>query len=233
MKIMNHWQETFFFCLNSLFIQHYQVTIVEKADSSNVLPSPLSISTKNRMTFLFANLKDRDFLVQRISDFLQQTSSKIYFEREITSSFTSSDDEVSVELFFPSSVSVFYQSLQALCSIWYTSCWGFSLKTFPGDFKDITRSIATLTIMIHLLKVVFATATDFSLVTSICVCLCVYRCTPSTAVFSPAVHNAAVWAQRARASASSTSTTTVFPRQHRPSWPCTVVARLRSSIPNW
>uniref|UniRef100_A0A8B9L384 TBC1 domain family member 9 n=1 Tax=Astyanax mexicanus TaxID=7994 RepID=A0A8B9L384_ASTMX len=71
-----------------------QVTIVEKADSSNVLPSPLSISTKNRMTFLFANLKDRDFLVQRISDFLQQTSSKIYFEREITGSLNSSDDEV-------------------------------------------------------------------------------------------------------------------------------------------
>ncbi|KAA8594689.1 hypothetical protein FQN60_011824 [Etheostoma spectabile] len=71
------------------------VTIVEKADSSNVLPSPLSISTKNRMTFLFANLKDRDFLVQRISDFLQQTSSKIHIERELTSSLNSSDDEVS------------------------------------------------------------------------------------------------------------------------------------------
>lgn len=63
---------------------------MEKADSSNVLPSPLSISTKNRMTFLFANLKDRDFLVQRISDFLQQTTSKIYLERELNSS----DDEV-------------------------------------------------------------------------------------------------------------------------------------------
>lgn len=72
----------------------FQVTIVEKADSSNVLPSPLSISTKNRMTFLFANLKDRDFLVQRISDFLQQTTSKIYLERELTSSLNSSDDEV-------------------------------------------------------------------------------------------------------------------------------------------
>lgn len=74
----------------------FQVTIVEKADSSNVLPSPLSISTKNRMTFLFANLKDRDFLVQRISDFLQQTTSKIYLERELTSSLNSSDDEVSL-----------------------------------------------------------------------------------------------------------------------------------------
>ncbi|KAK3554366.1 hypothetical protein QTP70_022593 [Hemibagrus guttatus] len=78
----------------SLIIPLREVCIVEKADSSNVLPSPLSISTKNRMTFLFANLKDRDFLVQRISDFLQQTSSKIYFEREITGSLTSSDDEV-------------------------------------------------------------------------------------------------------------------------------------------
>lgn len=72
----------------------FQVTIVEKADSSNVLPSPLSISTKNRMTFLFANLKDRDFLVQRISDFLQQTTSKISLERELTGSLNSSDDEV-------------------------------------------------------------------------------------------------------------------------------------------
>uniref|UniRef100_A0A3Q3ERY0 TBC1 domain family member 9 n=1 Tax=Kryptolebias marmoratus TaxID=37003 RepID=A0A3Q3ERY0_KRYMA len=79
--------------LCSLIIPLREVTIVEKADSSNVLPSPLSISTKNRMTFLFANLKDRDFLVQRISDFLQQTTSKIYLERELTSSLNSSDDE--------------------------------------------------------------------------------------------------------------------------------------------
>uniref|UniRef100_A0A8C2J6E3 TBC1 domain family member 9 n=1 Tax=Cyprinus carpio TaxID=7962 RepID=A0A8C2J6E3_CYPCA len=77
----------------SLIIPLREVTIVEKADSCNVLPSPLSISTKNKMTFLFANLKDRDFLVQRISDFLQQTTSKIYFEREITGSLSSSDDE--------------------------------------------------------------------------------------------------------------------------------------------
>eukprot|EP00066_Takifugu_rubripes_P021976 XP_011611242.1 PREDICTED: TBC1 domain family member 9 [Takifugu rubripes] len=80
--------------LCSLIIPLREVTIVEKADSSSVLPSPLSISTKNRMTFLFANLKDRDFLVQRISDFLQQTTSKIYLERELTSSLNSSDDEV-------------------------------------------------------------------------------------------------------------------------------------------
>uniref|UniRef100_A0A8C7P0C4 TBC1 domain family member 9 n=1 Tax=Oncorhynchus mykiss TaxID=8022 RepID=A0A8C7P0C4_ONCMY len=80
--------------LCSLIIPLREVTIVEKADSSNFLPSPVSISTKNRMTFLFANLKDRDFLVQRISDFLQQTTSKIYFERETTGSVNSSDDEM-------------------------------------------------------------------------------------------------------------------------------------------
>uniref|UniRef100_A0AAQ5Y8Y6 TBC1 domain family member 9 n=1 Tax=Amphiprion ocellaris TaxID=80972 RepID=A0AAQ5Y8Y6_AMPOC len=85
--------------LCSLIIPLREVTIVEKADSSNVLPSPLSISTKNRMTFLFANLKDRDFLVQRISDFLQQTTSKIYLERELNSSLNSSDDEAACNRF--------------------------------------------------------------------------------------------------------------------------------------
>ncbi|XP_015132174.1 TBC1 domain family member 9 isoform X3 [Gallus gallus] len=80
--------------LCSLIIPLREVTIVEKADSSSVLPSPLSISTKNRMTFLFANLKDRDFLVQRISDFLQQTTSKIYLEKNMSGSYISSDDEV-------------------------------------------------------------------------------------------------------------------------------------------
>ncbi|XP_020854266.1 TBC1 domain family member 9B isoform X1 [Phascolarctos cinereus] len=59
-----------------LIIPLREVTVVEKADSSSVLPSPLSISTRSKMTFLFANLKDRDFLVQRISDFLQKTSAK-------------------------------------------------------------------------------------------------------------------------------------------------------------
>uniref|UniRef100_A0A3Q3W9X4 TBC1 domain family member 9B n=1 Tax=Mola mola TaxID=94237 RepID=A0A3Q3W9X4_MOLML len=69
-----------YICFNSreedlcqLIIPLREVSIVEKADSSSVLPSPVSISTKNKMNFLFANLKDRDFLVQRISDFLQRT----------------------------------------------------------------------------------------------------------------------------------------------------------------
>ncbi|KAG9480108.1 hypothetical protein GDO78_011882 [Eleutherodactylus coqui] len=79
--------------LCSLIIPLREVTIVEKADSSSVLPSPLSISTKNRMTFLFANLKDRDFLVQRISDFLQQTTMKMYFDKDISGSNSSIEEE--------------------------------------------------------------------------------------------------------------------------------------------
>ncbi|TRY93970.1 hypothetical protein DNTS_021122 [Danionella cerebrum] len=59
--------------LCQLIIPLREVTIVEKADSSSVLPSPLSISTKSKMNFLFANLRERDFLLQRISDFLQRT----------------------------------------------------------------------------------------------------------------------------------------------------------------
>ncbi|XP_058505961.1 TBC1 domain family member 9B isoform X2 [Solea solea] len=69
-----------YICFNSreeevcqLIIPLREVSVVEKADSSSVLPCPVSISTKNKMNFLFSNLKDRDFLVQRISDFLQRT----------------------------------------------------------------------------------------------------------------------------------------------------------------
>uniref|UniRef100_A0AAQ5Y466 TBC1 domain family, member 9 (with GRAM domain) n=1 Tax=Amphiprion ocellaris TaxID=80972 RepID=A0AAQ5Y466_AMPOC len=74
-----------YICFNSreedlcqLIIPLREVSIVEKADSSSVLPCPVSISTKNKMTFLFANLKDRDFLVQRISDFLQRTPDSLW-----------------------------------------------------------------------------------------------------------------------------------------------------------
>ncbi|XP_067852059.1 TBC1 domain family member 9B-like isoform X2 [Heptranchias perlo] len=79
----------------NLIIPLREVTIVEKADSSSVLPSPLSISTKNKMTFLFANLKDRDFLVQKISDFLQRTPSrKRYSSKEVLRRQNSMEDEV-------------------------------------------------------------------------------------------------------------------------------------------
>ncbi|KAM4621446.1 TBC1 domain family member 9B isoform 2-T2 [Polymixia lowei] len=67
-----------------LIIPLREVSIVEKADSSSVLPCPVSISTKNKMTFLFANLKDRDFLVQRISDFLQRTPDRMWSDTSLS-----------------------------------------------------------------------------------------------------------------------------------------------------
>ncbi|XP_078087922.1 TBC1 domain family member 9B isoform X1 [Mustelus asterias] len=78
----------------NLIIPLREVTIVEKADSSSVLPSPLSISTKNKMTFLFANLKDRDFLVQKISDFLQRTPSRRRYSKEDLRNPKSAENEV-------------------------------------------------------------------------------------------------------------------------------------------
>uniref|UniRef100_A0A4W3H9Q8 TBC1 domain family member 8B n=1 Tax=Callorhinchus milii TaxID=7868 RepID=A0A4W3H9Q8_CALMI len=78
----------------NLIIPLRDVTIVEKADSSSVLPSPLSISTSSKMTFLFASLRERDFLVQKISDFLQRTPSGVGWGRghcEFTCCFSVAD----------------------------------------------------------------------------------------------------------------------------------------------
>uniref|UniRef100_A0A8C8IX04 TBC1 domain family member 9 n=1 Tax=Oncorhynchus tshawytscha TaxID=74940 RepID=A0A8C8IX04_ONCTS len=82
--------------LGQMFVSTNYICFTSKEETLCSLIIPLrevTIVEKNRMTFLFANLKDRDFLVQRISDFLQQTTSKIYFERETTGSVNSSDDE--------------------------------------------------------------------------------------------------------------------------------------------
>lgn len=56
------------------------------------------------------------------------------------------------------------------------------------------------------------------------------RFTPSMDPCSPAAHST-VWVRKA--SARSTWTTAAYPRPHKPSWPCTAAAHLRSSIPNW
>ncbi|KAJ8049699.1 TBC1 domain family member 9 [Holothuria leucospilota] len=57
-----------------LIIPMREVTVVEKVENSNMIQEGLHISTRGRMTFLFASLKDRDFLVQHISDFLSKTT---------------------------------------------------------------------------------------------------------------------------------------------------------------
>uniref|UniRef100_A0A8C6KEP3 TBC1 domain family member 9B n=1 Tax=Nothobranchius furzeri TaxID=105023 RepID=A0A8C6KEP3_NOTFU len=92
--------------LCQLIIPLREVSIVEKADSSSVLPCPVSISTKNKMTFLFANLKDREFLVQRISDFLQRTPDSSWFDTSPPSLIGSSVCQSYLTLFGPGTQSV-------------------------------------------------------------------------------------------------------------------------------
>ncbi|XP_077861573.1 TBC1 domain family member 9B-like, partial [Saccoglossus kowalevskii] len=47
-----------------------EITVVEKVENSPAIQNGIHISTKAKMTFMFANLKDKEFLIQRISDFL-------------------------------------------------------------------------------------------------------------------------------------------------------------------
>lgn len=55
-----------------------EITVVEKADSSNILPNPISITTRCKITFLFGHVRDREYLVQLISDFLSKTQHHKY-----------------------------------------------------------------------------------------------------------------------------------------------------------
>ena len=172
-----------------------QVPVVEKADSSSVLPRPLSISTKNRMTFLFANLKDRDFLVQRISDFLQQTAPR-YLERELTGSLTSSEDEVHIWL----TCSLLLTSWRsASSSVWVVLvmeciCFGYEVYSPPVPRLHNCESNQTT---------LFPLSPPPRGVPRVLSCPAALR---------------GVWAPRGwRSSANSTSTTTAFPQRHRPS----------------
>nr|XP_009857558.1 TBC1 domain family member 9 [Ciona intestinalis] len=70
-----------FICFNAQFqgvvqlvIPMKEVNVVEKADSSSVLPEPISITTRGKMTFLFGHLHEREYLLTLISDFLSKTS---------------------------------------------------------------------------------------------------------------------------------------------------------------
>ncbi|XP_022105913.1 TBC1 domain family member 9-like isoform X1 [Acanthaster planci] len=51
-----------------------EVTVIEKVENSSVIQNGLHVSTRSKMTILFASLKDRDFLVSHIADFLSKTT---------------------------------------------------------------------------------------------------------------------------------------------------------------
>ncbi|XP_033118031.1 TBC1 domain family member 9-like isoform X3 [Anneissia japonica] len=51
-----------------------EISVVEKVENSSLIHNGIHITTKGKMTILLASLKDRDFLVQLISDFLSKCS---------------------------------------------------------------------------------------------------------------------------------------------------------------
>ncbi|XP_071954671.1 TBC1 domain family member 9-like isoform X2 [Antedon mediterranea] len=51
-----------------------EISVVEKVENSSLIHNGIHITTKGKMTILLASLKDRNFLVQLISDFLSKCS---------------------------------------------------------------------------------------------------------------------------------------------------------------
>ncbi|XP_047125269.1 TBC1 domain family member 9B isoform X1 [Hydra vulgaris] len=50
-----------------------EISVVEKMSATSIVPNAVLITTKMKTTFLFASLKDRDCLMEKISDFLSKT----------------------------------------------------------------------------------------------------------------------------------------------------------------
>jgi len=70
-----------------------EINIVEKIDKSagHVLPNAVLLTTRGKMNFLFAELEDRDFILERISDFLVRPPS---FSRSSVSCASCPDDNI-------------------------------------------------------------------------------------------------------------------------------------------
>ncbi|XP_032223477.2 TBC1 domain family member 9 [Nematostella vectensis] len=69
-----------FLCFNSkirqllsVVVPMREITLVEKVDTSALIPNALHITTRSKANFLFASLRDRDYLTHLISDFLAKT----------------------------------------------------------------------------------------------------------------------------------------------------------------
>ncbi|EDO49828.1 predicted protein [Nematostella vectensis] len=74
-----------FLCFNSkirqllsVVVPMREITLVEKVDTSALIPNALHITTRSKANFLFASLRDRDYLTHLISDFLAKTPEPKY-----------------------------------------------------------------------------------------------------------------------------------------------------------
>ena len=70
-----------------------EINVVEKVENSasHILPNAILLTTRGKMNFLFADLKDRDFILERISDLLVRPP---VFFRSNSGSALSPDDAV-------------------------------------------------------------------------------------------------------------------------------------------
>ncbi|KAK3713993.1 hypothetical protein QZH41_018780 [Actinostola sp. cb2023] len=69
-----------FLCFNSrirqllsVVLPMREITLVERVETSAIVPNALHITTRSKANFLFSSLGDRDYLMQLISDFLAKT----------------------------------------------------------------------------------------------------------------------------------------------------------------
>ncbi|PFX30248.1 TBC1 domain family member 9 [Stylophora pistillata] len=64
--------------LLSVVIPMREIALVEKVETSAIIPNAVHITTKSKANFLFASLQDRDYLTRLISDFLAKTPESKY-----------------------------------------------------------------------------------------------------------------------------------------------------------
>jgi len=80
--------------LVNVVIPHSEINIVEKIENSagHILPNAILLTTRGKMSFLYAELEDRDFILERISYFLARAP---VFSHSSSSCASSPDDNVS------------------------------------------------------------------------------------------------------------------------------------------
>ncbi|XP_038052661.1 TBC1 domain family member 9-like isoform X2 [Patiria miniata] len=112
------------------------VTVIEKVENSSVIQNGLHVSTRSKMTILFASLKDRDFLVHHIADFLSKTTENTRHRSDSISMSSSSSNSL-IEM--PANHRPLAQISSSLGSLGSTSS-NASIKSEEGG--DSSGSIA-------------------------------------------------------------------------------------------
>ncbi|XP_064634250.1 TBC1 domain family member 9B-like isoform X3 [Lineus longissimus] len=97
----------------SVVIPMREIYVVEKVEnSSGTMPNALLITTKGKMNFIFAHLKDRNGILEKISDFLsRQPAVRVARSESISSSFSGDTAQTGTDEidFQPALISLFHR----------------------------------------------------------------------------------------------------------------------------